>query len=118
MEHDILRAVWWRSVPAFAGTSGIRVRRLLLHAEIARVRRRLILAGRHQVAVGTQEIEFLADDDVIVVFATLEFVPQDIALAVEGLHYHPGPGQRIVDCRDLVAQDVATGLVEGDAFLD
>jgi len=89
---------------------------LLRCLEIARVGRRLVPAGRHQVAVGAQEIEVLADDDVIVVFAALEFVPEDVALAVEGLHHHPGSGQRIVDRRDLVTQDVRARFVERDAL--
>ena len=91
---------------------------LLRLTEAAEFWGRLVLPCRHQVAVGAQEIEFLADDDVIVVLTALFLIPEDIALAMEGLHHHPGCGQCMVDRRDLVPQDVVVGFVEGNALLD
>src|ERR1700732_5367594 len=55
-------------------------RLLLRPLEIARVRRRLVLARRHQVAVRTDEIGLAADDDVLVVLVAIVLGPSRIAL--------------------------------------
>ena len=55
-----------------AGEPQLSLSRLL---EIAQIGWRLILAGRHQVAVAAHEIVLLADDDVIVVLGAIILVP-------------------------------------------
>ena len=56
-----------------------RVRNALITSgllEIAQVRRRLVLLGRHQKAVGAEEVVLLADHHVIVVLAAIVLVPE------------------------------------------
>src|SRR6516225_2336233 len=86
--------------------------------EVAGIRRGLVLARRHQVAIAGKEVKFLADNDVIVVLAALILVPKDVALAPERLQHRPGLGQRVVFGGDLVAQQVLVRLVERDALVD
>src|SRR6202011_2285983 len=57
--------------------------------EIAGVRGRLVFARRHQKAIAGEEVEFLADNDVIVVLAALFLRPEDVALAPERLQHRP-----------------------------
>ena len=49
--------------------------------EIAQVRRRLVLLGRHQIAVAADEIVLLADHDVVVVLGAVVLVPVGLAVA-------------------------------------
>src|SRR5882672_5511198 len=84
--------------------------------EIAGVRGRLVFARRHQIAIAGEEVEFLADNDVIVVLAALILSPKDVALAPERLQHRPRPGQRVVDGGDLIMKQVLVLLVERDAF--
>ena len=48
---------------------------LLLLFEISRIRRRLILAGRHQQSIAAQIVVFAADHDLPIIFITNEFGP-------------------------------------------
>src|SRR5262249_2836623 len=87
--------------------------------EIAQVGRGLVLAGRHQLAIGAQEIVVLADDDMVVVLAADVLVPDDVALLADvSLGDGPRLGEGIVDHGDLVEQSIFGGLVELDALLD
>ena len=52
---------------------------LLGRIEVAQVRRFLVLAHRHQIAVGAQEVVLFPDQDVTVVFIAVVWKPTDIA---------------------------------------
>src|SRR5262247_1376753 len=84
--------------------------------EIAQVRRRLILARRHQQAVRAQHVVLLADSDVRIAFGADVLEPDEVALAAILLDHRPGARERIVDGRDLVDEDVGIALVERDAL--
>src|SRR5258706_879452 len=86
--------------------------------EIAGVRGRLVFARRHQIAITGEEVEFLADNDVIVVLAALILRPEGAALAPECLQHRPWPGQRVVHGGDLITKQVLVLLVECDALVD
>src|SRR5262247_3528190 len=86
--------------------------------EISQVRRRLVFLGGHQVAVRAEEIVLVPDRDVMVVLGTVVLVPDRIVVATIFLGDGPGAGQRIVDRRDLVQQQVAIGAIEDEALLD
>src|SRR5262245_44790671 len=59
--------------------------------EIAQVRRSLIPAGGHQIAVGTHKIVLLSDDNVNIVFVAIVFVPDRIFDAAIALADGPRP---------------------------
>src|SRR5438876_892176 len=111
-----------RIIPAFINTRVVTERGhgslLPRGTEISQVRRRLVLVNWHQVAIGTSEVSFLADDDVVVVLGAKIFGPDRIALAIVVPRHCPGADQRIIDRRDLVMQEVAVGLVEVESLLD
>src|SRR5262249_46555725 len=86
--------------------------------EVAGVRGRLVFSRRHQIAIAGEKVEFLADNDVIVVLAALILRPEDVALAPKCLQHRPGPGQRVVDGGDLITEQVLVLLVERDALMD
>src|SRR5499427_6040020 len=69
--------------------------------EVSEVRRRLVLAQRHQVAVGAAEVAFLADDDVVVGLGAEIFGPDRIVLAIVVAHHCPRTREGVVDGRDL-----------------
>ncbi len=85
--------------------------------EIAQVRRRLILAGRHQEAVGAKEILLLADLHLVLVLAADGLEPGRFPLPVVGPRHRPGTRKRIIDHRDVVAQDRSGCPVEVDALV-
>src|SRR5215510_3666356 len=89
--------------------------------EIAQVGRRLVLLGRHKVAVGAEKVVLLTDADVVIAFAANLVGKPERFIAYHasiGLLDHPRPGQRMVDGGDVVAHQVRIGLVEIDALLD
>src|SRR5215472_11748441 len=88
--------------------------------EILQIRRRLVFAGGHEVAVGAEEVVLLADDDLIVALHARALVPFRpwIGVAAERLVDAPGPRQSMVVDGDLVVQDVGIVLVEMKALLD
>src|SRR6266576_5572048 len=88
--------------------------------EIFEIRSRLTFTRWHEVAVGTFEIGFLADLDEHVFRRANVFLPLGILfrVATVALQYGPGPGECIVDQRDLVLQDFWSGLAVEDALLD
>src|SRR5262249_46290816 len=89
--------------------------------EILQVRRRLVLLRRHQVAVGADVVDLLADADMRIVLGADRLAPPD-SLPARGativLGDGPGPRQGVVDGGDLVVQQVHIALVEIDALLD
>src|SRR5258708_3806078 len=91
---------------------------LLRCLEIPRVWRRLILARRHQVAVSRQEVVLLANNHVVVALGAVIFRPQYVALVPEGFEHRPRPRQRMINRRDLDAQEAGIGLVEEKPLLD
>src|ERR1700722_9042962 len=87
--------------------------------EIAQVRRRLAFAGRHQAAVGAEEIVLPADEEVVVVGAFAGMLePCGLAFAPVDPGHRPWPRQGVVDGGDLVLQGVRIVAVEMDVFLD
>jgi len=79
----------------------------LVFLEIAQVRRWLILGGRHQKAITTQKVDFFADADVSIPFAThcmaepSGFVGSHTPIR---LVHHPWPRESMVDGGDVVVQ--------------
>src|SRR5205823_3849706 len=86
--------------------------------EIAQIRRLLAFSDRHQEAICAQEIVVPANDDVLIIEATGVLLPYAIAVAPVAPGDRPRTGQRVVEGRDLVVQDIGIGLVEADALLD
>ena len=89
--------------------------------EILQIRRRLILAGRHQHSVAAQIVVFASDHDLPVIFVADEFGPLGgllIGIADISFVHGPRPGQGIVDHRDFVMKNIAVFLVDEDAFLE
>src|SRR6202034_2761960 len=86
--------------------------------EIARVRRRLVLARRHQIAVGAEQVGLAADDDVLVVLMAIVLAPGRVALALVAARDRPWPRQGVIDQRDLVEQLVGVARVERDFLPD
>src|SRR5262249_30615616 len=86
--------------------------------EIAEIGRLLPLADRHQTPVAAQEIDLVADRDVVVAFGAVVLGPDRLRQATVALDDRPGAGERIVDGRHLVVQDRRVGLVQIDALLD
>src|ERR1700681_957035 len=82
--------------------------------EEAQVRRRLVLAGGHQVAVPGQEVALSLDDDVAVTLRAVFLGPVRCFLRIAAilLGHRPGPRQRFVDGGDLVEHHVRVGLVD------
>src|SRR5262245_39461084 len=97
-----------------------RARRSLLELvllEVAQARRRLVLAGRHQQAVGAQEILLLSDLHLVLVLAADGLEPGCLSLPMIGPRHRPWARERIIDHRDVVTQDVWVVLVESDALV-
>src|SRR5262249_62268970 len=67
---------------------------LLLRVEIAQVRRRLILAHRHQQSVSAEKIVLLADDHMPVVLGADGFAPERILLLAANVLLGDGPWPR------------------------
>src|SRR5262245_7438324 len=88
--------------------------------EIRQIRRRLILPGRHQLAVTAKVVVLLADEHMGVALGADVVFPDRtrIRFAVGSLLLGIGPRQRVVDDGDLVPEDVAVALVEVDLLLD
>src|SRR5579862_8746885 len=88
--------------------------------EIAQVRRRLILPGRHQIALGAPVVSILADTNPGIARRTGFRAPDRsrIAVADRLLEIRERPGESVIEDRDLVIDRVAVGLVEMNAFLD
>src|SRR5215467_8107045 len=88
--------------------------------EVFKVGRLLALAHRHQQTVAGDDIIFVADADVAIVLRADVFGPERprTSIAPVATRDGPGPGQCVVDRRDLVVQDVRVGLVRIEALLD
>src|SRR5215470_7945686 len=93
---------------------------LLCLPEVAQIRRRLILLGGHQVAVGAHEIVLIANDDDGVVGIANRLGPNRtrVRVAPKGLVDAPRPRQGVVEHRDLVMQDVRIILIEIEPLLE
>src|SRR3989442_1496074 len=72
--------------------------------EISQVRRRLVLAGRHQHVIAAQEINLLADGDQRAALGTIGLVPVGARTWVAHISFvhGPRPGQGMVDHGDFV----------------
>src|SRR5262249_27077378 len=89
--------------------------------EVSQIRRRLILLDRHQEAIGAQEVVFLADDNVNIIFSTDVLSPPDWLVrryAAVILDDRPGARQRIVDRGDFIMEKIEIGFVEINPFPD
>src|SRR5215813_5564948 len=86
--------------------------------EVSQVRRWLVLADRHQEAIRALEVPVLADDDVVVSLVAKIFRPQRLVLTIVVPRHRPGPGQRVVDGRDLRMKKIRLLRFAVDSFLD
>src|SRR5262249_47552136 len=89
--------------------------------EMPQVRRSLVLARRHQEAVGSHEVVLSGDLDVAVAFGADRFRPDRLLLARSPaifLDRRPRPRQRVVDGRDLKDDKVWIRLVRIKPLLD
>src|SRR5262249_49870387 len=103
------------------GSNDVHVQALLLRLiEISKIRRRLVLLGGHQKAVGAQVVVFVADDDLAVAFGAGAFAPgrAQIRIAPKRLVDAPRPRQRVIEDGDLVMEDVRIVLVEMETLLE
>src|SRR5258708_27873480 len=93
---------------------------LLSWLEIAQIRWRLVLVGRHQLAVGAAKIVFFLDADMRVGFRANLREPHRTGIWIAGglLDLDVGPRQRMIEHGDLVIKGVGVGLVEVDPLLD
>src|SRR5215475_6569538 len=108
--------IWLRSIRA----TELSAPSPLLAREVLQVRRRLVLAGRHQLAVSAEEVVLVLDLDPRVFFRTHRGAPERPCFrrALGFLGDRPWSRQCAVDHGDLVIEDVLVGLVEIDALLD
>src|SRR5579859_2221757 len=94
------------SLRRYTGASRVNRRRPLLRPlfEEPQIRRRLVLAGRHQVAVAGEEVALALDDHVAITLRAVLLGPVLLFLRVAAvlLGHRPRPRQRLVDGRDLV----------------
>src|SRR5256885_1192875 len=97
-----------------------RTNSLLRPREITQVRRRLILAHRHQQTIGAHIVVFVADAHMTIAFRTDELAPCRARRRITLIfpNHRPRPCQRVVDDRDLVMQDAGIVLVEIEALLE
>ena len=90
--------------------------------ELAQIRRRLVLADRHQHAIAAHEISVLADRDhrVAHAFGAARFAPTRtrVRIVYVFLVHRPGPRQRVVDGCDHVVENCRIGFVAINAFLE
>src|SRR2546421_70419 len=87
--------------------------------EIAQIRRRLVLLGGHQLAVGAEIVRLAADADMRIVFSAMVRVPDRTQIGIAGglLFLDPRPRQRTIGHGDLVIERVGIGFVEVDPLL-
>src|SRR5580704_14922240 len=69
---------------------------LMCLVEAPQSRRRLIFPGRHQVAVGADEVALVADLDIVVDLAQM-LEPDRLALALVAPRHPPGASQCMID---------------------
>src|SRR5580658_257603 len=82
---------------------------LLRLIEISRIRRRLVLFERHQIAVLADPVGLVPDADEwdLLVAIILRPVRQRVEVAMVGLHHSPGPCQRMIRYGDFIMKEVA-----------
>src|SRR5229473_2648926 len=85
--------------------------------EITKIRRRLVLLGRHQHVVSAQEIILTADQNMMIVLGAVVLQPDRAGVAAISLRDRPGPRQGVVDDGDLVVKRIRIALVEKKALL-
>src|SRR5207302_6148811 len=89
--------------------------------EVPQIWWRLVFFGRHQIAVRTEIVVFLAQANPNVGLGTDLLGPPGgpgVFVARVILGHRPGTRIGMIDQRDLIMQDVRVGLVEIDALLD
>src|SRR5262249_42773559 len=76
--------------------------------ELLRIRRRLVLAGRHQLAVGAEEVVLALDLDPRVLLRAHRGAPERVRLVgpLGRLLDRPRPRQRVVVDGDVVVENV------------
>src|SRR6516162_6190759 len=96
------------------GSSCIRKPNALLRGlgEISQVGGRLVLLGRHQMAVGADEIGFVLDHHVVILGGAIVLDTLRIGKARVVPHHRPGLDVGVVDHRDLVVQAIVVGGIE------
>src|SRR5262249_21281750 len=90
----------------------------LTRTEIFDSRRRLPRAGWLEEAVLVDEVDFIAEHDLMIVFGADLLQPDRIGGAVVAACHRPRPRQGMIDGRDLVMQEARIGPVQKDALLD
>src|SRR5215510_5980757 len=86
--------------------------------EVSQVRRRLAFLSRHQIAVRTEVIGLLPDQDMRIVLGAIVVEPERAAVTTVLLGHRPRLGQRVVDRGDFIEQYARIGLVEVNSLLD
>src|SRR5258708_4642648 len=88
--------------------------------EISRVRRRLVLAGRHQQTIRAHEIILLADRELLVVLAAIILGPVRTRILIAHVFLVDGPRSRqgMVDHGNFVMKDVGIDLVAVEPLLE
>src|SRR5262249_33511987 len=102
-----------RSAGMTAATAGLSLARLV---EMPQIRRRLVLAQRHQQAVAVDKI-VLADEHVLIALDADVLHPDRVARAAIAPCDSPRTRQGVIDGGDLVEQQIGIGLVQGDTLL-
>src|SRR5258707_5396188 len=93
---------------------------LLRPVEILQIRRRLIFAGRHQQAIGAEEVVVLADHHMRIVLAADPLAPDRLRIGIAQIvfRHRPRARQSMVNGGDFVVQDARIGFVDVDALLE
>src|SRR5262249_32725098 len=91
-----------------------------LGREILHIRRRVVVAGRHQLAIGAEEVVLALDLDPRVLFRTNRRAPEWTRLGgpLGLLGDRPRSRQRVVMHGDVDIEGVLVSLVEIEALLD
>src|SRR5262249_29808719 len=86
--------------------------------EMPQVGWRLARSARPQLAVNLDVVGLPLDENIVVVLGTAVLDPNRVTRAAIAAGDCPGAGQRVVNGRDLVAQNVRVRFVKEDALPD
>src|SRR5438874_2497931 len=96
------------------GRMRVSARLLVCLPEIFQVGRALILLGRHQITIETDEVCLVADPDILVVSDAIGLDPDRLAQTVVVPGDRPWPGICVIDRRDPIVQKIAVRGIEKD----
>src|SRR5215470_6037071 len=86
--------------------------------EVSQVRWRLVLPGRRKIAIVADRVDLLAQRYILIVVRAKVLDPFYVAIASIAPRHGPRTGERMIDRRDLVVEEIRVALVEIDALLD